>query len=95
MSRPTPELYDDAQHVLRYLFRSRDIGLRYQRSDSPLSGMTDSDWAVKHSTTGFVFKYMRAAISWSSRKQNSVALSWGRERQHPAPWTGVTHPLVR
>merc|ERR1712086_43386 len=76
MSRPTPELYSDAQRVLRYLYRTRDIGLRYEReSGTPLSGMTDSDWAVKHSTTGFVFKYMRAAISWASRKQSSVALS--------------------
>ena len=75
MSRPTPELYADAQRVLRYLYRTRDIGLRYQRDGLPLRGMTDSDWATRHSTTGFVFKYMSAAISWSSRKQASVALS--------------------
>ena len=37
--------------------------------------MTDSDWAVKHSTTGWLYMYNSAAISWSSKKQNSVALS--------------------
>ena len=37
--------------------------------------MTDSDWAVKHSTSGYVFKFCQAAISWSSKKQTSVALS--------------------
>ena len=60
MSRPTPELYDDALRVLGYMcmdmcmhmYRTRETGLRYGPSTSPLSGMSDSDWAVKHSTTG-------------------------------------------
>ena len=34
-----------------------------------------SDWAVKHSTTGFTFQYANASISWGSKKQTSVALS--------------------
>ena len=37
--------------------------------------MTDSDWAVKHSTSGWTFQYMSAAISWGSKKQTVVALS--------------------
>ena len=37
--------------------------------------MSDADWAVKHSTSGFVFTYALAAISWGSKKQKSVALS--------------------
>ena len=37
--------------------------------------MSDSDWAVRHSTTGFVFTYSLAAVSWGSKKQSSVALS--------------------
>jgi hypothetical protein len=37
--------------------------------------MSDSDWAVKHSTSGHVFTYARAAVSWGSTKQSSVALS--------------------
>ena len=37
--------------------------------------MSDSDWGVKHSTSGFVFKYNSAAINWGSKKQPSVALS--------------------
>ena len=39
------------------------------------SGMSDSDWAVKHSTSGFVFMMNQAALSWGSKKQVSVALS--------------------
>jgi len=37
--------------------------------------MSDSDWAVKHSTSGYVFMMNQAALSWGSKKQVSVALS--------------------
>ena len=36
-----------AERVLMYLYRSRDLGLRYEDSQVPLHGLTDSDWAVK------------------------------------------------
>ena len=75
MGKPTPDLYLDALRVLYYLHLHRDIGLRYGASDLDLAGMSDSDWAVRHSTTGFVFTYALAAVSWGSKKQDSVALS--------------------
>ena len=37
--------------------------------------MSDADWAVKHSTTGYIFKHACAAVTWASKKQASVALS--------------------
>ena len=37
--------------------------------------MSDSDWATKHSTSGHVFVYQNAAISWGSKKQATIALS--------------------
>ena len=37
--------------------------------------MSDSDWAVQHSTSGFVFSFSSAAISWGSKKQPTIALS--------------------
>jgi hypothetical protein len=37
--------------------------------------MSDADWAVEYSTMGYVFMMHQAAISWSSKKQASVALS--------------------
>ena len=75
MSRPTPELLVAAQRVLAYLIRNRDVGLRYAASERPLFGMTDSDWATRHSTSGWVFIFGSAAISWGSKRQVSVALS--------------------
>ena len=75
LTRPTPALLDAARRVLEYLHRTRTIGLRYVADDVPLAGMSDSDWGVKRSTSGYVFRYNQAAISWGSKKQPSVALS--------------------
>ena len=75
MSRPTPILLEAAERVLVYLYRNKHIGLRYLADKQPLYGMTDSNWAVRHSTSGWVFMFCSAAISWGSKRQVSVALS--------------------
>ena len=75
MAKPTPELHDAALRVLEYLYRTRDIGLRYAHRPGPVDGYSDSDWATRHSTSGHVFTWNQAAISWGSRKQGSIALS--------------------
>ena len=69
------ELFDAALRILSYLHRHKHIGLCYEPSNKPVSGMTDSDWAVKHSTSGYVFTLAQAAISWSSKRQPTIALS--------------------
>ena len=75
MGRPTEELYESALRILYYLWWTRHLGLRYEGDELDLYGMSDSDWATKHSTTGWLFMYSQACISWGSKKQNSVALS--------------------
>eukprot|EP00965_Chrysotila_dentata_P159101 5255689-Pleurochrysis_carterae.AAC.1 len=64
-----------AERVLFYLGKHINVGLRYRQSPSAqfnrLVGFSDSDWATRHSTTGYVFIYNRAAISWASKKQAS------------------------
>jgi hypothetical protein len=75
MSRPTPDLFKDARHVLGYLEKTKSLGLTYARNDKELYGFSDSDWATKHSTSGYVFMFNSAAISYGSLKQTSVALS--------------------
>ena len=75
MSKPTEDMYREAVRALCYLHRTRTLGLRYEASQRPLHGYSDSDWAVKHSTSGWVFVLNQAAISWGSKKQKSVALS--------------------
>lgn len=66
MGKPTPELHSAALRVLEYLYRTREVGLTYEASAALLAGQSDSDWDVKHSTTGYVFKLSKAAISWAS-----------------------------
>ena len=73
MSCPTEALYADALRVLYYLERTKDLGLTYEADSTALHGMTD--WAVKHSNSGFVFMLNKAANSWGSKKQTSIALS--------------------
>eukprot|EP00965_Chrysotila_dentata_P204847 6182589-Pleurochrysis_carterae.AAC.1 len=76
MSCPTSDMLDAAKRVLYYLSHHRTVGLRYAGTEgTPLAGFSDSDWATRHSTSGHVFMYGRAAITWSSKKQPSVALS--------------------
>ena len=75
MSRPTPELEVAAARVLAYLVRNRTLGLRYCPRDDPPIGYSDSDWGVRHSTSGRVFVLNQAAVSWATKKQPSVALS--------------------
>ena len=75
MSKPSPRLFDEARLVLLYLERTKELGLTYRADQEEIYGMSDSDWAVKHSTTGWAFMYNMALISWNSSKQTSVALS--------------------
>eukprot|EP00965_Chrysotila_dentata_P217943 6190314-Pleurochrysis_carterae.AAC.1 len=76
MSCPTLDMLNAAKRVLCYLSHHRSVGLRYARVDNqPLTGFSDSDWATRHSTSGHVFLYGKAAITWSSKKQPTVALS--------------------
>ena len=75
MSKPTSELYDAALRVLTYLVRHREVGLRYVPDDGFTRGYSDSDWAVRRSTTGWVYMLNCAAVSWASKRQDSIALS--------------------
>ena len=69
-----------AKHVLRYVRGTTTYGLRNTSSSGVLlSGYLDSDWvgsAVdRKSTSGHCFSMGSAMISWSSRKQGSIAQS--------------------
>jgi hypothetical protein len=68
--------------VFRYLQATKDWRLTYQRGTPgghTLTGFVDADWANdlsdRSSTSGYVYKLTGRAISWSSKKQSSIALS--------------------
>eukprot|EP00965_Chrysotila_dentata_P096567 3191062-Pleurochrysis_carterae.AAC.3 len=68
MSCPTDELVSAARRVLMYLSHHIRVGLSYVTIDNDeLRGYSDSDWA--HGTQH------PATVSWSSKKQATVALS--------------------
>jgi hypothetical protein len=69
-----------AKHILRYVRGTIAYGLRYTSSGGVmLHGYTDSDWmgstVDQKSTFRYCFSLGSAMISWSSRKQGSIAQS--------------------
>jgi len=64
------EHWEAVKRVLRYVKGSVDKGLVYNKSESGiLQGFSDADWAgdyeTRRSTTGFMFIFGGAAVSWA------------------------------
>ena len=79
-NQPTELHLTAAKRVLRYLKQTRDLSLTYvKNTPEAIIGYSDADWAGdvkdRRSTSGNVFLLGGAAITWASKKQNSVALS--------------------
>lgn len=65
---------------MRYLKATINFKLIFSRdAEGGITGFCDADWAGnvedRRSVTGYVFKFQNGAISWSSRKQPTVAIS--------------------
>lgn len=80
MNEPSKLHFAAAKRILRHLQGTKNYGIKYVKEDnSKLIGYTDSDWAGslddRKSTSGYIFCFGSKPISWSSRKQRSVALS--------------------
>nr|GFA25349.1 putative RNA-directed DNA polymerase [Tanacetum cinerariifolium] len=77
---PRLEHLNAAKRVLKYLKGTSTYGIFYGRkSNEKLKVFTDSNYARdvedRKCTSGYICLYSRAAISWSSRKQEIVTLS--------------------
>ncbi|KAJ4751816.1 polyprotein [Rhynchospora pubera] len=80
MQKPTKQHMGAAKRILRYIAGTLTHGLWYTATKIPiLVGFSDSDWAGcvedRRSTSGHAFFFGNSAISWSSKKQTTVALS--------------------
>ena len=84
MSQPGKTHWQAGLRILRYLQATPDHGIFYAAGTDPhddlvLHGWTDSNWAgdldTRRSTTRYCFTLGSGAISWSSKKQPTVALS--------------------
>jgi hypothetical protein len=74
-----PDL-DGVRHTLCYVSATVDYGLFYEASTKlQVHGYIDADWVGSisntRSTSGFMFSFGSVAITWSSKKQLTVALS--------------------
>jgi hypothetical protein len=83
MQEPHEEHFVAVKHILRYIAGTRSLGCFYGRkkkeSQATLTGFSDSDMAGdpedRKSTTGVLFCFGLAPITWQSQKQKVVALS--------------------
>ena len=67
------------QRVFRYVKGTLHFGLGYEPNQDYWHGYTDADWAgeveQRHSVGGYVFYVAGGPVSWSSKRQDLVALS--------------------
>ncbi len=76
---PAQRYWITAKHALRYLKGTSDYGITYQKGKDEIRIFSDADWganvADRKSFSGMIIQYAERAISWSCRKQPTVALS--------------------
>lgn len=77
---PRSEHWSAIKRVMRYLQGTKDYKLTYTKSGNrKITGYCDADWASdardRKSCTGYIFLFQGSAISWCSRKQQTIALS--------------------
>ncbi|XP_039968988.1 secreted RxLR effector protein 161-like [Bactrocera tryoni] len=78
-SNPGKGRWTAVKRVMRYLKGTINSGLVFNAVTSDIVGFCDADWGsdlvARRSTTGYIFKLQGAPISWSTRRQRTVALS--------------------
>lgn len=78
-SCPSKEHWTGVQHILRYLKQTKNLKLTFEKTGKNLEVFCDSDWANdrtdRRSFSGYVILLAGGAISWSSKKQRTTALS--------------------
>ena len=79
MSQPSEDHWSGVKRIFRYIKGTLNYGLKFAGSDLTLKGYSDADWAgdpdTRRSTSGYLFKIGDASVSWSSKRQATVAKS--------------------
>lgn len=80
MQRPSKVHFDATRRILKYVAGTIDFGIWYTKTkEFALTGYSDSDWASnvddRKSLSAYMFSLGSGAVSWSSKKQQTVALS--------------------
>jgi hypothetical protein len=89
VANPSPEHQQAVKRILRYVKGTADQGLTLGGT-KVMRGYSDADWGssdeCRRSISGYAFLYGRGAVSWSSKRQQTVALSTTE-----AEYMAVTH----
>jgi len=80
MQTPREPHLDAVRRILRYIKHTLQCGIFYEaKSQLQVHGYMDADWAGnvsdRRSTSGFMFSFGSGVVSWSNKKQPTVALS--------------------
>ena len=86
MARPSLTHWEATKHIIQYLLHTREYSITYTREGKGvegyshnLAGFMDADFtgdtSDRKSTTGWIFTYNSAPISWASKKQGLVTQS--------------------
>jgi hypothetical protein len=79
IQNPGPVHWEGVKRLISYLGSTKGLWLTFGgKTETTVEGYCDADWASqahRHSISGFSFHYGCGAVSWSSKKQNVVALS--------------------
>ena len=87
MQKPYVEHFNVVKQILRYVARTKDLDLKYDKLPSfILLIFLDSDYGGdrddRKSTSTYVFSFFLGAISWASKKQPTTALSTTEPEYH-------------
>jgi hypothetical protein len=83
-ANPGQDHVSAVKRVFRYLNKAMKLGIRWQKSgNNRILGYTDANWAGgtqvdndgRRSRSGYVFTLADGAVSWSSRRQHTIATS--------------------
>ncbi|CAH9095067.1 unnamed protein product [Cuscuta epithymum] len=97
MQRLTKQHLGAARRILRYVAGTLEFGIWYSSvKDFKLRGYSDSDWAGcvddRKSMSGSVFDLGSGAVTWSSKKQETIAL-YSSEAEYVAAGSAAKQAL--
>jgi hypothetical protein len=80
MQTPRKPHLDIMKHILRYIKHTLHCGIFYEaKNQLQVLGYTNVNWvgnvSDKRSTSGFMFSFGSGVVSWSNKKQPTIALS--------------------
>jgi hypothetical protein len=78
IQNPGPAHWEGLKRVMNYLGCTKNLWLTFGgKKNTLVEGFCDSDWASqkhRHSISGYSFHFGMGAVTWSSKKQNIIAL---------------------